>query len=145
VGKAIALQLLTMVAINATLISSVDPPEPRNRTTASVPAYNEGRAVYYRQGLMERVAARRGLLLGQGTGFVTHPDCRKIGSYMMVSVWNPVTRSWSAWSKKRIADCSQPRDYARHVAAKQVEFSYADAQKYKFAVNGKTRVRWYLL
>jgi hypothetical protein len=105
--------------------------------------YQEGKATYYSPGLLEKVAARRGIALNGMTGFATYPDCSKIGWRMWVSVLNPRTRLWSSWSQKRIVDCSQNVDRERHVRTGLVEFSWEDARRYGYAGEGRTRVRFY--
>lgn len=104
----------------------------------------DGRTVYYRNGLMESVAAGRGLHKGTTSGFAAFPDCDRIGDIIFVSVLNPVSGMWSDWESKTIADCSQPVDRARHEAAHQIELSYQDAIKYGYKGEGHTDVRWFL-
>lgn len=109
----------------------------------SVAVYGIGK--YYGRGTMERVASYRGLQRGATTGFVTHPDCDNIGRTIYVNVYSLKAGGyWYGWEAKTIADCSQPEDYARHVRANQIEFSYEDAQKYGFVGEGRTEVKWYL-
>lgn len=104
-----------------------------------------GIAKYYSQGQMRRTATYRGLQSGPETQFVTHPDCDNIGRtiYVNVLVFSG-GEHWYGWEAKTIADCSQPEDYARHVKANQIEFSYEDAKKYGFVGEGRTEVKWYL-
>ena len=92
---------------------------------------------------MQRTAAYRGVTLGDNSGFATYPDCRAIGSTIWVSVKDPRTGRWSGWDRKKIVDCSQPPDYARHVREGLVELSYEDARKYGYLGEGRTRVRFY--
>ena len=105
--------------------------------------YEEGKATYYGPGTMEGVAAKRGIKLNGASGFSSFPDCREIGNTLMVSVRDPRTGRWSKWESKRIVDCSQPRDYSRHVREGLVELSYRDAVKYGYAYDGRTRIRFY--
>ncbi|HEY6020212.1 MAG TPA: hypothetical protein VIY48_10010 [Candidatus Paceibacterota bacterium] len=106
--------------------------------------YRTGKATFYHAGLMEHVAVIRGVDLGYASGFSTYPDCSRIGGYLEVSVQNPHSGDWSPWSPKRIVDCSQPKDYARHVAEGLVELGYDDAVRYGYASSGFTRIRFYL-
>jgi len=106
--------------------------------------YKTGRATYYSSGLMEHVARIRRIKLDGATGFSTYPDCSKIGGVLVVSVLNPHTQRWSAWARKRIVDCSETRDYARHVAEGLVELSYEQALDYGYLSEGHTRIRFYL-
>jgi hypothetical protein len=117
--------------------------QANSEAVGRIPAYQEGKATYYSPGLMERVARRRGIELDGMSGFATYPDCSYIGGRIWVSVLNPRTRLWSSWSQKRIVDCSQPRDYERHVRTGLIEFSYQDAKRYGYAREGRTRVRFY--
>lgn len=103
-----------------------------------------GKATYYRQGLMERVAGYRGIDVAGASGFSTHPDCGNIGRTMMVSVRDPRSGVWSGWERKRIVDCSQAVDYDRHVASGLVELSYEDARKYGYLSEGRSVIRYYL-
>jgi hypothetical protein len=109
----------------------------------ALPTYQEGKATFYRSGLLERVAARRGIALDGATGYSTFPDCSRLGWRIRVSVLDPRTGRWSGWEWKRVVDCSQPADYARHVRTGLVELSYKDAQRYGYAGEGRTRVRFY--
>lgn len=108
------------------------------------PRYVEGTAKYYSQGTMQRVASYRNIDLGGATGYATYPDCGKLGGLIYVSVLNPRTLVWSAWESKRITDCSQVRDRARHERDKLVELSYEDAIKYGYRSSGKTKLRYVL-
>jgi hypothetical protein len=107
-------------------------------------AYEVGVAKFYRAGLLERVAAYRGVGLDGTSGFATYPDCARIGEVLWVSVKNPVSQRWTAWESKRVVDCSMPADRKRHEAEGLIEVSWEDAGKYQFRSDGKTAVRFYL-
>lgn len=122
--------------------TAVEPP-----TVVSVPMSNKytvGVAKYYMMGLLGKVAQRRGTDLDGASGFSTYPNCREIGRVLYVSVLDPRTERWSGWHAKRIVDCSQTVDYARHVREGLVELSYDDAVRYGYAGEGKTRIRFRL-
>ncbi len=119
-------------------------PYPTAATTAATTNYQTGKATFYSPGLIERVAGKRGIGLGPMDGYSTYPDCGKLGQSLSVSVRNPATGRWSAWDRKRIVDCSQPRDYARHIREGLIELSYQDAVRYGYARDGTTRIRFYL-
>lgn len=106
-------------------------------------SYITGKCTFYGRGLMEKVAMKRGVKLDGATGYCTYPNCEFIGKTIMVSVLNPVSGKWSGWERKRIVDCSQPKDRARHEAEHLVELSYSDAVKYNYAREGRTKVRFY--
>lgn len=112
--------------------------------TTPSPRYTEGKATYYSQGVFQRVAAYRGVALAGATGWASYPNCDRIGGLIYVSVLNPRTGAYSGFHSKRIVDCSQVRDYARHVRDGLVELSYEDAIKYGYKSSGKTRIRYYL-
>jgi hypothetical protein len=107
-------------------------------------AYEVGVAKFYRAGLLEHVAQYRGVGLDGASGFATYPDCARIGEVLWVSVKNPVSQRWTAWESKRVVDCSEVKDYQRHVREGLVELAYDDAVKYGYAGEGKTSVRFYL-
>lgn len=117
-------------------------------TPQSTHDYHDGKATYYSPGLMEDVAASRGLYNKRaykaGERYATYPDCSRIGGTIYVSVLDPRSEEWSGWSAKKIVDCSQPSDYARHIKEGLIELSYEDAVKYGYSGEGRTRIRFYL-
>ena len=119
-------------------------PTPTPTPVPTHPAYQIGRATLYSPGLMESIARGRGIKLDGATGFSTYPDCRKIGGVLVVQVLDPRTNRWSGWDRKRIVDCSQTVDYARHVAEGLVELPYKDAVTYGYSREGHTDIRFYL-
>lgn len=106
--------------------------------------YHTGRATYYHPGLMEQVARGRGIALNGADGFTTFPDCNYMGLPLWVKVYDPLSQSWGHWSLRRIVDCSQPWDLARHLAEGLVELPYQDAVRYGYVGEGHTAVRWAL-
>lgn len=131
--------LLAMTLLILQLAAGGHGPGPRTR-----PLYTTGRATFYHRGLMQRVAADRHIAQGNTSGFATYPDCAMLGRVIDVSVFNPNTQQWSAWARKRIVDCSQTRDRARHELEHLVELSYEDAVQYGYKTEGHTLVRYYL-
>lgn len=94
--------------------------------------YEHGIVKHYSPGLMERVAAKRGLTLPRGyAGFVSVPDCSLIGK----TVWASV--NYGPWERHLVADCSAPQDVARHRREGLVlEVSYREAAMAGFAWDG---------
>ena len=107
-------------------------------------SYHVGRATYYHPGLMARVARHRGLGLGWAQSYGTNPDCHLIGRYEWTSLWDPVLQRWDPWTSRRIVDCSQPWDLARHLREGLIEVPYQDAVAAHFVGEGRTQVRWKL-
>lgn len=132
--------LLHTAALSQNTLLQASQQAPQGRRAS----WEIGKATYYHRGTMERVASYRGLTLEGTTGFSTYPDCEQIGNVLVVSVFNPVDQEWSMWERKRIVDCSQPEDYARHKREGLVELSYEDAGKYGYRGEGRTRIRYYL-
>lgn len=91
-----------------------------------------GIAVYYSPGVMERVAANRGLRKPAiADGMASVPDCSQIGKLAFASVNGGLVERYF------IVDCSAPRDVARHLQMGLVlEVDYQSAVRNNFQSNG---------
>ncbi|HKP52873.1 MAG TPA: hypothetical protein VJ183_09495 [Chloroflexia bacterium] len=93
----------------------------------------QGFAVFYSPGVMERVAAHRGLTkppIAEGMAAVT--DCSQIGKIAFASINGGLVERYL------IVDCSHPRDVARHIAQGLViEVDYQSAVRNNFHRDGK--------
>jgi hypothetical protein len=81
--------------------------------------------VYYAPGVFEkvvRVRERQGYKLRRTDGWVAVPQCSRIGEVLTVKVGSKSLRL-------TVADCAQPRDYARLVRQRTVEVDYRSAQR----------------
>ena len=101
--------------------------------TESVQPEKSGVAVYYSPGVMERVAAFRGLTrppIADGMAAVT--DCSQIGKIAFASINGGLVERYL------IVDCSQPRDVARHIQQNLViEVDYQSAVRNNFHRDGR--------
>ena len=95
-------------------------------------AEKRGIAVYYNPGVMERVAANRGLRKPAiADGMASVPDCSQIGKIAFASVNGGLVERYF------IVDCSAPRDVARHLQMGLVlEVDYQSAVRHNFHRNG---------
>ncbi len=94
-----------------------------------------GIAVYYSPGVMERVAAYRGLtkpLIADGLAAVT--DCAQIGKIAFASINGGLIERYL------IVDCAQTRDRDRQIRAGLViEVDYQSAVRNKFNRDGRAQ------
>jgi hypothetical protein len=93
----------------------------------------QGFAVLYSPGVMERVAAHRGLTkppIAEGMAAVT--DCSQIGKIAFASINGGLVERYL------IVDCSHPRDVARHIQQGLViEVDYESAVRNNFHREGR--------
>lgn len=82
--------------------------------------WTEGRATMYAPGLMERVAANRGMRTAPC--MVAHPQ-------VPIGEWLIIRGSSGLILRCRVTDTSQPQHRARHIKIGLVELDYASAKR----------------
>jgi hypothetical protein len=114
----------------------------------STQGYTIHRALYYSDGLMQRVIEvrlRQGLItqddLRGVVGYYSAPYCATIGHRALVSLYDPVERAWMKPVRMLQVDCSQSVDRQRHEAEKLIEVGYETAVAAHFVGEGRTQAR----
>lgn len=103
-------------------------------TTASA---HVGIAKHYRPGLMEAVAQKRGVY---GPRYTSSVNCSDIGRTIYATLYDPVLHRWTPYLPFVVADCSAPKDRARHIREGLVmEVDYQTAWANHFTSDGRTR------
>lgn len=130
---------LVSLALFAATVSSPSP--------SLGPPLKDGYAVHYDAGVFSRVlkVRQRQGLIPYGVaydGLASSTSCGDIGQYRYVSFRNPHTRVWSPVRRVLVADCSAPKDKARHIrTGLVVEVDYRTAQWAGFAGEGRVKAR----
>ena len=97
---------------------------------------------HYKPGLMQTVAAKRGMLddarrLGVD-GYASNIYCSRIGQVVTVRLYNPRTERWGEAVRLLIVDCSHPADRDRHIrVGPQLEVDYSTACRFGFNWDGR--------